>query len=115
VPGVIHVGANNGGERDKYAKYGLRVLWIEPVPDVFEILQENIRGYVGQKALRCLVTDLDNSEYEFHIANNGGLSSSIFDFGLHSELNPEIVYERSIKLRSTKLTSLLMKESIRRF
>lgn len=113
VPGVIHVGANNGGERDAYAKYGLRVIWIEPDPEVFEILQKNIRGYVGQKAFQYLVTDQDDSEYEFHIANNNGASSSILDLKLHLELCPDIVYERTIKLRSATLTSLLMKESVR--
>jgi FkbM family methyltransferase len=113
VPGVIHVGANNGGERDEYAKYGLRVVWVEPNPDVFEVLQKNILGYVGQKAFQYLVTDQDDKEYDFHIANNKGLSSSILDLKLHLELCPEIVYERTIKLRSTTLTSLLMKESIR--
>jgi hypothetical protein len=34
--GVVHVGANEGQERDIYARYNLNVLWIEPLPDVSE-------------------------------------------------------------------------------
>lgn len=112
VPGVIHVGANSGGERDDYAKHDLRVIWIEPNPDVFETLKKNIQGYVGQQAYQYLVTDQDGAEYDFHIANNQGLSSSILDLKLHSELCPDIVYERTLKLRSITLTSLLIKESV---
>lgn len=33
--GVIHVGANAGQERELYAAFGLHVIWIEPIPDVF--------------------------------------------------------------------------------
>lgn len=112
VPGVIHIGANDGGERDSYARRNLRVIWIEPNPEIFEILKQNLQGYSGQQAFQYLVTDKDEAEYEFHIANNNGLSSSILDLKLHKELCPQIDYEKTIKLRSTTLTSLLMKESI---
>jgi FkbM family methyltransferase len=113
VPGLIHVGANNGGERDKYAKCGIGVVWIEPNPDIFLILEENIRDYDRQIALQCLITNQDDKEYDFHVANNAGLSSSILQLKLHSELCPEVHYDRTIKLRSCTLTSLLKKRSIR--
>jgi FkbM family methyltransferase len=113
VPGLIHIGANDGGERDKYSKYGLGVIWIEPNPDVFENLRNNIAGYPGQKAYQYLVTDKDDLEYEFHIANNRGLSSSILDLNLHLALCPDIIYEKTIKLRSVTLPSLLKNELIR--
>ena len=54
--GVIHIGANTGQERDVYAHYGLRVLWVEPIPTVFEELKENLNGYERQQALQALVT-----------------------------------------------------------
>src|SRR5215472_4628952 len=34
VSGVIHVGANTGQERELYEKFGLHVVWIEPIPEV---------------------------------------------------------------------------------
>ena len=33
--GIIHVGANTGQEINLYAQYGLPVVWIEPIPDIF--------------------------------------------------------------------------------
>jgi hypothetical protein len=57
VTGVIHVGANTGQERDFYASKGLRVLWIEPIANLFEELRQNISAYANQHALCALITD----------------------------------------------------------
>lgn len=43
VKGIIHVGANTGQEMELYAKYKLPVVWIEPIPEVFETLQNNLK------------------------------------------------------------------------
>ena len=105
ITGVIHVGANTGQEIQLYAQYGLSVLWIEPIPEVFEALKSNLVGIPGQIALKGLVTDLDNAEYHFHVANNNGASSSILEINLHQDIWPEIFYEKTIKLYSKTLLS----------
>ena len=112
VSGVIHVGANVGQERKRYAVCGLRVVWIEPIPEVFETLKANLRDFPRQTALKCLVSDQDNVEYQFHIASNEGESSSILDLNLHKDIWPKIVYERTIPLRSKTLPSLLKDEHV---
>lgn len=112
VSGVIHVGANEGQERDIYKKYDLRVVWIEPNPEVFKKLVANIQGYPHQRAFQYLVTDKDDAEYAFHVSNNDGLSSSILDLKLHKDIWPEVAYDRTITLRSTTLASLLKRECI---
>ena len=112
VSGVIHVGANTGQERKLYAEYGLRVIWIEPIPEVFEKLKENVADFSQQRALKCLVTDQDNMTYPFHIANNEGHSSSILDLNLHKDIWPQVAYEKTITLRSKTLPSLLEEEHI---
>jgi len=112
VSGVIHIGANAGQERKMYAKYGLRVIWIEPIPEIFEKLKVNVADFSKQHALKCLVTDKDNMEYRFHIANNDGHSSSILDLNLHKEIWPEVAYEKTIILQSMTLPSLLENEHI---
>jgi len=38
VKGVIHVGANTGQERLIYESRQLNVFWVEPIPNVYEIL-----------------------------------------------------------------------------
>lgn len=112
VSGVIHIGANTGQERELYAKRKLDVLWIEPVPAVFEQLKGNLEGFPRQKACRYLVTDKDDEPYEFHIASNRGESSSIFDIGRVRDTFPQVYYESTITLKSITFSSLVKKENI---
>lgn len=86
--GVIHVGANTGQERDYYKSHGLKVIWVEPIPHIFSELQENLKTVTGQRAFQALLTDVDNQDYEFHIASNHGASSSIMDLKRHKEIWP---------------------------
>jgi len=105
--GVIHVGANDGGERDLYRRYSLKVLWVEASPDAYQTLSSNLRNYPNQTAVNALVTDKDGETCDFHISNNAGLSSSIFDFRGHKKLWPEVSFTKTIQLRSSRLSSLL--------
>ena len=99
LKGVIHVGANTGQETKFYAKYNLPVVWIEPIPNVYEKLLINISEYSNQIALNCLVTDIDGGLYPFHIANNNGASSSILEFNLHGDIWPEVEFEKQFPLK----------------
>ncbi|HSD55031.1 MAG TPA: FkbM family methyltransferase [Burkholderiales bacterium] len=110
--GVIHVGANTGQERIRYARRGLRVVWIEPIPEVFATLQENIRPFPLQTAFQYLMTDRDDSEYAFHIASNAGKSASILALKLHKDVYPAVAYERSVAMRSITLAPFLEREKI---
>ncbi|MEY5043481.1 MAG: hypothetical protein RJA19_708, partial [Bacteroidota bacterium] len=112
VTGVVHVGANTGQERDKYARHGLAVLWVEPIPDVYAQLTQNIQGYDRQLALHALITDVDDQPYAFHIANNQGKSSSIFDLKEHKEVWPEVNYQSEVTINSITLTSLFAREQV---
>ena len=77
VRGIIHVGANSGGEANTYDIHDLRVAWIEPIPEVFQELQQNIAPFKRQKAYRYLIGEKDESEVVLHISTNAGLSSSV--------------------------------------
>jgi len=112
IKGVVHVGANTGQEIKTYEKHGLSVIWIEPIPDIFEKLQSNLVGVPGQIALQDLVTDSDNAEYHFHVASNNGASSSILELNLHQDIWPDISYEKTIKLHSKTLSSLLKDNNV---
>lgn len=107
VSGVIHVGANAGHERDAYAALGLRVLWVEPIPEVFQKLERRLRGHDRQRALQALVTDVDDREYVFNVSSNHGASSSIFPLARHRELWPGVDYTSTITITSTTLPTLL--------
>ncbi len=112
INGVIHVGANTGQEIELYKQYGLSVLWIEPIPEVFEALKSNLINVPDQIAIKGLVTDIDDAEYYFHIANNDGASSSILELNLHQDIWPDVKYKKTIKLYSTTLSSLLKENNI---
>ncbi|HKQ80513.1 MAG TPA: FkbM family methyltransferase [Blastocatellia bacterium] len=110
--GVIHVGANSGQERNLYGKHNLDVIWIEPIPDVYMSLKQNLEGFPRQHAFQRLITDRDDAEYTFHISNNDGKSSSIFDLDLHKEIWPTVSFQESIRLKGMTLASFAQKEGI---
>lgn len=112
VSGVIHVGANIGQERDLYARYNLTVVWIEPIPEVFKVLERNLERHEKQKAYNYLITDRDDQEYAFNIANNYGASSSILDLELHKDIWPEVQYVGTIRMKGITLASFAKKENI---
>ena len=112
VSGVIHVGAHTGQERDLYAQYGLRVLWVEPLAELFDALNKNLVDYPDQRGLQCLVTDQDDHEYPFHVASNAGASSSLLELNLHKDVWPDVTYTRTVSIRSKTLVTLLKDEHI---
>lgn len=106
ISGIVHVGANHGQEIDKYAEFDLDVVWVEPIPEVFEQLTRNLKNHKKQKAIQALITDIDDKEYQFNVANNNGASSSIFDLKKHKEIYPSVHMTNTISLKSKTLTTL---------
>jgi FkbM family methyltransferase len=112
VPGVIHIGANIGQERQHYASLGLNVLWVEPIPAVFDRLCSNISGLANQRACCRLLAAEDGTEYSLHVASNEGASSSILGFAKHLEIWPDVSFSHDLQLTATTLTSLIGDEEI---
>ena len=112
VAGVIHVGANAGQERDDYAAFDLNVAWIEPIPEVYRQLRSHVSAFPRQKAYQRLITDQDQREYVFHVADNNGASSSILPLAMHTKLWPEISYSHDIKLVSATLDAFVISEQL---
>jgi len=112
VAGVIHVGANAGQERDKYASLGLNVIWVEPIPAVFGVLLSNISGIANQRACNYLLAEDHGKEYAFHIANNCGASSSILDLAKHREIWPSVHFTEDIRITATTLARLVEIEQL---
>lgn len=109
--GLIHIGANAGQERELYGLFDLEVVWIEPIPAIFEQLRNNISGFPRQRAYQYLLAD-DSREYQLHIADNDGASSSILDFSKHPAMWPDIRYTGAIPLKSITLESFIQQEQI---
>ncbi len=106
--GVIHVGANRGEEFDSYRRAGLEsVVYIEPIPEIFAQLQRRISADRRHKAINALCADRDGDDVDFHVASNGGHSSSIFEFGTHAARHPNVTYVSTLKLRTTTLDRIV--------
>jgi len=75
---VVHVGASTGAEVDHYIASGVeKIVLIEPIPSIAQGLAEKWGS--GNKVViyECACMDYDG-EVEFHIADNQGMSSSIY-------------------------------------
>ena len=112
ISGIIHVGANTGQERKLYAQYDLHVLWIEPIPEVFSILVDNLLSFPKQRAVNALLSNEDGMLATLHVANNQGISSSVLPLGQHQQIFPEIHYVDSILLSTVTLPTLFNREHI---
>lgn len=105
--GVLHVGAHLGQEKDFYSVLGVDVTWVEALPDIFEQLRSIISEYPRQTALLGLLSEKEGVEVEFRRSNDGGMSSSLFDFARGPEYQRGLKMETRLKLRTTTLTNLL--------
>ena len=112
VSGLVHVGANSGQERFNYKALDLDVIWIEPIPYVYKKLSKNIKFIDKQVALKALITDKDDIEYELKLTDNEGMSSSIFDLHLHKDIWPEIKNNKNIKIKSKTLETIFKEQKI---
>jgi FkbM family methyltransferase len=102
--GILHIGAHYGQESQFYAKFGIKVIWIEAIPEVFEILKTNITNASNQTAICALVGD-KNQQIDFYLSNNLYSASSIYKLSEKSGFK-KVVIERKITLPMTTLDDL---------
>lgn len=109
VQGVVHVGAHTGEEAIIYDQLGMRpIWWIDANPDVIPILKANLQDYAGQHVIEALVLDREAYGHiaDFHVTNYDGMSSSVYDWGTHTQFSPDTVVEKTIQLPATTLDQL---------
>jgi FkbM family methyltransferase len=108
---VLHVGACQMEELDDYVQQGIKkVIWIEANPD---LVQANVNRAkdCGHILLHGLIYDTDDLELDFHISNNLQ-SSSILEFQKHSSYHPQVEFTDTIKMKTSRLDSLLISNDI---
>lgn len=111
--GVLHLGANTGQEAQAYHEQGIKtVVWIEAIPALFRRLEMNLLPYSGQVAIKACLSDKDGEQVSFHIANNEGQSSSMFDFGTHAREHPTVKFVNTIPLTTRRVDTLLKERGI---
>ena len=118
--GILHCGASTGQEYEAYKRNGFKnIIWVEAIPSVYEQLAAAVderfhicvhnqdTDYVREIPINACVSDVDGQEIDFHISNNEGQSSSFLPLGVHKEIHPQVEYVSTIKLKTTRLDSLL--------
>ena len=104
--GVLHIGAHKGQEANFYDAQSASVLWVEAIPEVYEILNKQIASFSNQRAILALLGDENQDSVPFHVSSNDSLSSSIYEFG--SELGFEnLSMTRTLYLPMVRLDSIL--------
>ncbi len=104
--GVLHVGANVGEEAPVYLELGIKKqIWIEADPVIFQRLKLRLEDNPEAYPLNYCISD--GEEVNFHVANNGGQSSSILELGTHLVAHPEVNYIRDVPMRTATLQNCL--------
>jgi len=90
ITGALHIGAHDCEELSFYSELKLKnddIIWIDAI--TAKVNEAKRRGIPN--VYNAVITDKDNEECVFNIANNGQ-SSSILEFGTHSQSHPGIIY-----------------------
>jgi FkbM family methyltransferase len=107
--GILHVGAHECEELKDYERYISidKILWIEALPGKVELCKSR---YPGINIENAIVSD-KIEDVVFKVSNNGQ-SSSILDFGLHSQYHPEVHYITAFNGTTSLLKDILPKYNI---
>lgn len=108
---IVHVGASYGQEVETYIQHGARqILLIEPLPNVAAALRQKFADYSSVIVEEVACLDY-NGWAKFYVADNDGMSSSIFDTintSMHSVSYVDIVQE----VRVIPLDDIILKHGL---
>lgn len=100
--GVLQVGASYGQEMREFLENGVQAgLFIEPLPEPFAHLSSLCKQIPNYIAFNSLCTDESGRQYTFHVASNGGMSSSILPPAQHLVVNDYVSFPSTVELTST--------------
>jgi FkbM family methyltransferase len=110
ISGSFHIGAHECEELHFYNEIGLRfkdVIWIDAIPSkVTEAINKGIPNVYN-----AVITDKDDEEIIFNVSNNIQ-SSSVLEFGTHSQEHPHIIYVDKIKQKSITIDTFFERNNI---
>ncbi len=111
IRGIMHIGAHNCEEMEKYNKIGVKkenIIWIEANPYIVQRMKQKDKEI---RIIHGLITDKNDDNMLFNVANNGQ-SSSIYEFGTHSVNHPEVKYVGKIILKSKRMDRVYKENKI---
>jgi FkbM family methyltransferase len=110
ISGSFHIGAHECEELPFYNEIGLipkDVIWIDAIPSkVTEAINNGIPNVYN-----AVITDKDDEEIIFNVSNNIQ-SSSVLEFGTHSQEHSHIIYVDKIKQKSITIDTFFERNNI---
>jgi hypothetical protein len=110
IIGALHVGAHECEELGFYKNLGLKnedVIWIDAIHS--KVLEAQNRGIPN--VFNAVVTDKNDEEIVFNISNNVQ-SSSVLEFGTHSQEHPNVIYVDKIIQHSITIDTFFERNNI---
>jgi len=110
INGSFHLGAHECEELHFYNKLGLKpedVVWIDAIPS--KVTEATNKGIPN--VYNAVITDKNDEEIIFNISNNVQ-SSSVLEFGTHSQEHPGVVYVDKIKQKSITIDTFFERNNI---
>jgi len=110
ITGAFHIGAHDCEEIEFYNRLGVKnenMVWIDAIPS--KVIEATNRGipYV----YHAVITDKDDEDVVFNVSNNIQ-SSSVLEFGTHSQEHPDVVYIDKINLKSITIDTFFERNNI---
>lgn len=109
VKGILHLGAHVCDEKPAYNQQGIsdsQIVWIEGNPLLVNLLKQQ-----GCNNIYHALIDDTEAVVPFHIANNFQ-SSSLLEFGTHSEHHDHVFYNGVLELQTQTLKHFIESNSI---
>ena len=110
IVGAFHIGAHECEELVFYNELGLKnedIIWIDAIEaKVNEAKNKNIPNVYN-----AVITDKNDEDIVFNVSNNVQ-SSSVLDFGTHSQEHPSVVYVNKIEQKSITVDTFFERHNI---
>ena len=110
ITGAFHIGAHKCEELEFYNKLGLNnesVIWIEALP--FLCQEAADRGIPN--LYNAVISDKDDEIETFNISNNLQ-SSSILEFGTHTQEHPEIIFIHKAQCKTITVDTFFKRNNL---
>ena len=104
---IVHAGAHFAEERFEYLDKDFQpVYWIEAIPQIAKICEENLNDFQGNRVICAVLSDQSNVEVSIYLAGSEDSSSSILKPHLIKASHPEVYVSGELKLQSSTFDSL---------
>lgn len=110
ITGILHIGAHECEELAAYNEAGIKgedVVWVEAI----DAICERNRARRIPNVYNAVITDRDDQDVVFNVANNG-MSSSVLELGTHKLMHPHIHYVDKLKKKTITIDSFFARNGL---